>query len=261
MDMKAILSNFELTRDMIDGPRQFLALYQGAHRVVKTAEMRDHLELSGCNIDNWPDWARGEDTEITKSGAAILIWHMMIDRAPDSVRTSVDDLVEAKNLEICMLQEQLKKTSALLEAATTALELNERRTARNKRLSIPSCKTCNDNGAIGGPSFSNPDEGGVQCPDCGPLPVAEVLKIELGKGEIILKEGENDEDSVELLLFRKKEGSPVVEPGYVSSTLKEYMQEQPALKLRIDRQGLGLDALCKMFFKVAGIPIYYIEAH
>lgn len=36
------------------------------------------------------------------------------------------------------------------------------------------CKTCNDNGLIGGPSFYAPDEGGVPCPDCTPAPVAAV---------------------------------------------------------------------------------------
>jgi len=29
-----------------------------------------------------------------------------------------------------------------------------------------SCATCNDNGLIGGPSFYQPDEGGIPCPDC-----------------------------------------------------------------------------------------------
>lgn len=30
----------------------------------------------------------------------------------------------------------------------------------------PKCKTCDDNGRIGGPSFYAPDEGGYPCPDC-----------------------------------------------------------------------------------------------
>ena len=30
----------------------------------------------------------------------------------------------------------------------------------------PKCKTCDDNGRIGGPSFYAPDEGGEPCPDC-----------------------------------------------------------------------------------------------
>lgn len=34
----------------------------------------------------------------------------------------------------------------------------------------PACQTCNDNGMIGGPSFYQPDEGGVPCPDCTPSP-------------------------------------------------------------------------------------------
>jgi hypothetical protein len=30
----------------------------------------------------------------------------------------------------------------------------------------PLCSLCNDRGTIGGPSFNEPDEGGVPCPDC-----------------------------------------------------------------------------------------------
>ena len=30
----------------------------------------------------------------------------------------------------------------------------------------PKCRTCDDNGLIGGPSFYSPDEGGEPCPDC-----------------------------------------------------------------------------------------------
>ena len=30
----------------------------------------------------------------------------------------------------------------------------------------PKCSTCDDNGMIGGPSFYDPGEGGVPCPDC-----------------------------------------------------------------------------------------------
>ena len=37
----------------------------------------------------------------------------------------------------------------------------------------PKCKTCNDNGRIGGPSFYAPDEGGEPCPDCS-APVQQV---------------------------------------------------------------------------------------
>lgn len=32
----------------------------------------------------------------------------------------------------------------------------------------PKCPTCNDNGLIGGPSFSDPGEGGAPCPACSP---------------------------------------------------------------------------------------------
>lgn len=40
---------------------------------------------------------------------------------------------------------------------------------------VPTCETCNGNGMIGGPSYYQPDEGGVPCPDCAaprPVPVA-----------------------------------------------------------------------------------------
>lgn len=37
----------------------------------------------------------------------------------------------------------------------------------------PKCKTCDDNGRIGGPSFYAPDEGGEPCPDCS-APVQQV---------------------------------------------------------------------------------------
>ena len=37
----------------------------------------------------------------------------------------------------------------------------------------PKCKTCNDNGRIGGPSFYAPDEGGEPCPDCS-APIQQV---------------------------------------------------------------------------------------
>ena len=39
------------------------------------------------------------------------------------------------------------------------------------------CETCNDNGLIGGPSFYDPGEGGVPCPDCSaPTAVEPVMK-------------------------------------------------------------------------------------
>lgn len=31
---------------------------------------------------------------------------------------------------------------------------------------VPKCQTCNGHGMIGGPSYREPDEGGVPCPDC-----------------------------------------------------------------------------------------------
>lgn len=38
------------------------------------------------------------------------------------------------------------------------------------------CQTCNDNGVIGGPSYSDPGEGGEPCPDCTlPAPTARMI--------------------------------------------------------------------------------------
>ena len=31
---------------------------------------------------------------------------------------------------------------------------------------VGKCATCNDNGLVGGPSYSDPSEGGIPCPDC-----------------------------------------------------------------------------------------------
>ena len=35
---------------------------------------------------------------------------------------------------------------------------------------VGKCATCNDNGLIGGPSYHDPGEGGIPCPDCGVMP-------------------------------------------------------------------------------------------
>lgn len=47
----------------------------------------------------------------------------------------------------------------------------------------PACKTCNDIGMIGGPSYYAPDEGGVPCPDCSapqpPVAVQEPVAFAL----------------------------------------------------------------------------------
>lgn len=37
----------------------------------------------------------------------------------------------------------------------------------------PPCETCNGNGMIGGPSYREPDEGGVPCPDCNSAGAAQ----------------------------------------------------------------------------------------
>ena len=49
----------------------------------------------------------------------------------------------------------------------------------------PVCATCNGHGMIGGPSYREPDEGGVPCPDCTPAPVptSERLPTEADAGE------------------------------------------------------------------------------
>lgn len=71
----------ELTEEMIDAPREFLLLYNGKQGQLRTEEARRHLELSGVNFSCWPDWAKEGDTGITKAGAAILIWTMMMSAA------------------------------------------------------------------------------------------------------------------------------------------------------------------------------------
>lgn len=48
-----------------------------------------------------------------------------------------------------------------------------------------SCTTCNDNGLIGGPSFYQPDEGGVPCPDCATnAGVADTQRLDWLESEI-----------------------------------------------------------------------------
>ena len=43
------------------------------------------------------------------------------------------------------------------------------------------CETCGDSGWLGGPSYSQPDEGGVSCPDCDKPEAAGALAGEGGK--------------------------------------------------------------------------------
>lgn len=43
------------------------------------------------------------------------------------------------------------------------------------------CQTCNDNGMIGGPSYSQPDEGGEPCPDCSEAGVRDRLRDALAE--------------------------------------------------------------------------------
>jgi len=49
----------------------------------------------------------------------------------------------------------------------------------------PKCKTCDDNGRIGGPSFYAPDEGGEPCPDCS----APVQQVSVPDGWRLVKVG------------------------------------------------------------------------
>lgn len=49
----------------------------------------------------------------------------------------------------------------------------------------PKCKTCDDNGRIGGPSFYAPDEGGYPCPDCS----APVQQVSVPDGWRLVKVG------------------------------------------------------------------------
>lgn len=46
------------------------------------------------------------------------------------------------------------------------IELYELRDAVNRADGDAVCTTCNGHGMIGGPSYSDPGEGGVLCPDC-----------------------------------------------------------------------------------------------
>ncbi len=48
----------------------------------------------------------------------------------------------------------------------------------------PACLTCGDSGWIGGPSYSQPDEGGEPCPDCNSAPAPEVVERPFVKKEI-----------------------------------------------------------------------------
>lgn len=45
------------------------------------------------------------------------------------------------------------------------------------------CLTCNDRGWVGGPTFSDPAEGGMQCPDCNALD-AHMERYEQQVGEV-----------------------------------------------------------------------------
>lgn len=46
----------------------------------------------------------------------------------------------------------------------------------------PKCKTCDDNGRIGGPSFYAPDDGGEPCPDCS----APVQQVSVPDGKVFV---------------------------------------------------------------------------
>lgn len=64
----------ELTEAMIDAPRPLLMLDTSS-----VAAARKHVALSGGNVECWPSWASAEnESHLTKSGKAELIWCMMI---------------------------------------------------------------------------------------------------------------------------------------------------------------------------------------
>lgn len=88
----------DLTERMIDAPRQFLLFYAGAKRAVRTKEMRAHLDMSGVDYSCWPEWALTDDVDITKAGAAILIWTMMQAAAPATAHPDTADAIRYRKL-------------------------------------------------------------------------------------------------------------------------------------------------------------------
>lgn len=66
----------ELTEEMIDAPRYLLLYAETPGRTIEGA--REHMRLSGCSIECWPEWAKKDAGHLTKAGLAILIWHMML---------------------------------------------------------------------------------------------------------------------------------------------------------------------------------------
>lgn len=74
---------------------------------------------------------------------------------PNSLKSHIETLIE-------MTSEYAgKNLSAERAALTAAIESLSRQGGGSKV-----CETCNGHGMIGGPSFREPDEGGVPCPDC-----------------------------------------------------------------------------------------------
>ncbi|WP_312237354.1 hypothetical protein [Stenotrophomonas sp.] len=82
-----------------------------------------------------------------------------------SVRGMIDD-VPAR-----MIGEAARKDMSAALAATGKQQVGE------------DCLTCNDRGWVGGPTFSDPAEGGMQCPDCNALD-AHMERYEQQVGEV-----------------------------------------------------------------------------
>lgn len=70
----------EPTEAMIDAPRYFILYYETPGRSLEGA--RKHMELSGVDIDSWPEWAKTEQGHLTKSGIASIMYAMFLAALP-----------------------------------------------------------------------------------------------------------------------------------------------------------------------------------
>ena len=90
----------------------------------------------------------------------------------------------------------------------------------------PKCKTCDDNGRIGGPSFYAPDEGGDPCPDC----CAPVQQVSVPDGSRLvttdwLKRIHRDLDACQKLIWANLRGC---DPSYYEDA-QERLREIDAM--------------------------------
>lgn len=69
-------------------------------------------------------------------------------------------------LENRSLQRQEVAEELARQLSASCAEIRNLRSLNADPVQQPKCKTCDDNGRIGGPSFYAPDEGGDPCPDC-----------------------------------------------------------------------------------------------